>query len=427
MPKDTAALKVLQGLAAATGLAAEPLGYYSAVGDLPEDAHPHVKRVRHIIPAALDLPLGVPTSIISAMAVKNPILAAAAIPMNISSFMLGRKVGKGAGREQRRAAALIKKNKGQLLKPEDLKRIALERKKKRTLTAEDAGDLYWGNRKEMKEVWGDDWNKRGKKMTKEGMSAINASVASSFTDTDEEKTATIASKLKTLITGRSPLYHGTSPERAKQIVEEGLRPDLTGGITEVVGEHLQDLNKGLTFFERTGARGAGKASAMNYAGQQRALDEGGQMAKGVAEKLDWIANKLPGGAGKPLREVAGTAREAADDPAMLRQLAGIYRMAPGTKKGLVRADVPVWKREVVENPEIAGIKEKMEDLLLPLAGKAREALGPRIGPKAEPVVEGMLKGLAGKSAKQPFAKNVVLKGGIDPKYMGKRPAGELVD
>lgn len=89
-------------------------------------------------------------------------------------------------------------------------------------------------------------------------------INASFFD-EIEKIGGIRSGLKTLLTGRVPLFHGTTAERAAQIAEKGLIPHGSPGVTQLFPElAAKERNLAFTTLSKGGAR--------MYAGQQAGMD-----------------------------------------------------------------------------------------------------------------------------------------------------------
>jgi hypothetical protein len=87
-----------------------------------------------------------------------------------------------------------------------------------------------------------------------------------------QKEAGLWSKLKTLATGRVPMYHGTSGGRAAKILREGIQPGQRGGIIDAVAQAaddpgFRDINEALTFATKD------KGMARQYATQQSLLED----------------------------------------------------------------------------------------------------------------------------------------------------------
>jgi hypothetical protein len=131
------------------------------------------------------------------------------------------------------------------------------------------------------------------------------------------------SKAKPLITGRTSLYHGTSPEYVESILREGLRPvagtnrtAITGGLAPDIREEAQKL---LYLTKK-------KREARAYAAQAEGLR----------------TNRYSGGQGEFRRE--------------LDQMAAMLN--PFATRGVLHAEVPLWKQEIAAhlrpNPEARG-------------------------------------------------------------------------
>lgn len=224
-----------------------------------------------------------------------------------------------------------------------------------------------------------------------------------------EKEASTASKLRTLLTGRTSLYHGTSPMRGAQIRQTGLKPDVKGGISEAVG--MDRANQGLTFTNRTGTNNAGKNDALNYAAQQRFLDEGVPFAD-VAKKVE-NAEFLP----KNVRDLAAEYPKAVNArvPATM-----INKLRPSTREGLLEARLPLSDvaNRAVRNPEIDVMAGQIgkNDPFNPIIDKIPEPVANLLGGRDK-----LNKDTIEYFAQAPFKNNVVLQGGIEPQHFGGRP------
>lgn len=230
------------------------------------------------------------------------------------------------------------------------------------------------------------------------------------------KQASVWSKLKALVTGRTDLYHGTSPERAAVIKKEGLLPNVSGGISENVG--IDHLNKDLVFTNRTGVLNSGKNQGSMYAGQQRFLEEG------VPYKN--VANQI---AEHPM--VPENIRTMARDYANIDNRAigaHLQQMRPSTtNQGVLRAQMPLSEvaARSVPNPEVQHLKGGVHGL------QANLEAAQVVGKIPEPIRrfaggdEAVHDFLVHQKMNLPFRTNEVLKGGIEPKYFGSRPIKEL--
>ena len=98
-----------------------------------------------------------------------------------------------------------------------------------------------------------------------------------------QKTAGVRAALKTLFTGRVPLYHGTSATRGAAIQAKGLLPDVGGGVSEKVMNLTTD-NRGLVFTTRSPAEAGG------YARSQAGID---RLANIRNPKIREIVNQVP--------------------------------------------------------------------------------------------------------------------------------------
>ena len=149
-----------------------------------------------------------------------------------------------------------------------------------------------------------------------------------------QKTAGIRSGLKTLLTGRVPLFHGTTAERAAQIAEKGLLPQGAHGVTQMFPE-LAAREKNLVFTS------LGKGAANTYAWQQAGADR----LQGMQGLLDRVNSSVQGTGVLP-----GKVRHFADKTRSMlgskgnnmarRQVETLLGALPGSGKKVVRADIP---------------------------------------------------------------------------------------
>lgn len=144
-------------------------------------------------------------------------------------------------------------------------------------------------------------------------------------------------KIKGLFTGKHYLYHGTSPTKASEILKSGLKPDMGGGISNLV--NLAHTNKGLVFTTKN------KDTAKFYARQQEAIEN---VSKNFA-KLEWLRRKLPEGKiKKALKDYTTPGSRKFLKPAMTRATMPFY------KGKVLKLEVPKKDIEgkVIRNPEI---------------------------------------------------------------------------
>lgn len=210
-----------------------------------------------------------------------------------------------------------------------------------------------------------------------------------------EKDAGLREGLKTLLTGRVPLYHGTSVGRARKIVKRGLKPQGASGISKRISNalalDLPEAEKGLAFTTRS------KDVANRYALQQAGLERV-DAAKGMVGKfLDKFSKHAPSSTTNYLNKANKALRTENEissmvDTALARQLGRL----PGKKK-LVRMDVPRAKLKSVEG--IGQELHKNPNLVL-----QREALKAK-HPKAEQLTA------------LPFIHDVPIKGGVGSEYI----------
>lgn len=93
------------------------------------------------------------------------------------------------------------------------------------------------------------------------------------------------------LTGRETLWHGSSEGRISKIREQGLRPNIGGGVSDTVG--LQAHNKNLVFTDKR------KSMAKMYASQQDNISKGSFNPNDIpGRKMDSLKAQLPGKVGK---------------------------------------------------------------------------------------------------------------------------------
>lgn len=126
------------------------------------------------------------------------------------------------------------------------------------------------------------------------------------------------------IDGRTTLYHGTSEESAKKIKQEGLKAKYTGvgsptskSITDILPEDIVNKSKGHSFLDKK------RFLAAHYAAQHRGDGKRSTEPSGEVIK-DWFKHFV------------------------------------GTKKGVVKARVPLWDKKTIKNPETYGSYEEWE-------------------------------------------------------------------
>lgn len=171
---------------------------------------------------------------------------------------------------------------------------------------------------------------------------------------EHEKTGGLREGLKTFFTGRIPLYHGSSASRVSSILEEGLKPQASRGISSVVG--VDALNDGLAFTTRN------KGVAKSYAAQQTALER----ADKLHAKFPKIMDRLRKSRLVPQRVTDFLGNHPPPDSTGLMQIAqsagpargallGVVGAAPG-KRNIARFDIPrsMVAQKAVANPEVTG-------------------------------------------------------------------------
>ena len=199
-----------------------------------------------------------------------------------------------------------------------------------------------------------------------------------------EKIAGIREAIVTALTGRVPLFHGTSKSVARKAVTKGLLPQGSKGVSSYI-PGLKKLEKGLSFTTRS------PKEAKRYAAQQVGL-----------ERAEALSRMLPSGLKKEIKKALPSAEMA--QVAKVRAAKGLASL-PGGKR-VVRASVPRKVLKGVEGnvPEVAG----------PLLGQMRK--GMQIAQ-----YQGGAKGRAARAAEGiaalPFLSVVTAKGGIPAKYI----------
>jgi len=141
-----------------------------------------------------------------------------------------------------------------------------------------------------------------------------------------------------------PLFHGTSAGRAKRILEEGLRPQGSKGISDVMG--LAGPEAGLAFTTLS------PSNAANYAMQQVGLERAPVLQRllgrlGVVAKKTTlpIPEKLRSGIQNVTHSIAGMT------PSETRPLAPVLGSLPGGKR-VLRMDVPRTSIREAVAPEL---------------------------------------------------------------------------
>lgn len=99
------------------------------------------------------------------------------------------------------------------------------------------------------------------------------------------KIAGVRDALRTALTGRVPLRHGTSAGRAAAIRSKGLLPDAAPGVSGAVSQQLADAQQGLAFTTRA------PNTAKTYARQQQGLEAFEADPVGHTERLRGQAGK----------------------------------------------------------------------------------------------------------------------------------------
>lgn len=199
-----------------------------------------------------------------------------------------------------------------------------------------------------------------------------------------EKIAGKREALKVLLTGRVPIYHGTSKRNARSILDQGLRPQGSRGITTHFPE-VAAAEQGLAFGTRN------REVARVYARQASGLDKGDKLKRLVPERYRKAVHRLVD-KHAPTSEMEELGHKAVSlTPARVLQLTGLSRGR------VVRADVP---RRVLS--QVQGIGRELH--VNPVALRQREGLR-QVHPKLE------------QATAANFVTDVPLKDTLGPQYM----------
>jgi len=200
-----------------------------------------------------------------------------------------------------------------------------------------------------------------------------------------QKLGGVGGALRTLFTGRVPLYHGTSTARAAKILEEGLIPQAAEGATANVLKNVsagmaeamqpwQMAERNLAFTTRNPT--LAKTYGMQQAGRDR------------YDRLGTALQRVLGEQGSPLQMNA-------------INLLGIL---PGGKRAL-RANVP---RSYIHNAEHLSLEARLNPGFIDYRARVQHA---------NPTVKRLLQ----ETTAMPYATDVVLKGGVPAKYFRGSP------
>lgn len=210
----------------------------------------------------------------------------------------------------------------------------------------------------------------------------------------EKNAAGFRDAMRVALTGRVPLRHGTSPSRAAGILERGLQPGALPGVSaEIPG--LDDVQKGLAFLTRN------KGNANNYASQQAGLEQVPRMREEAAQQLHKFRERVA-----PLVERFAP-QHSERLTAALDTVGGMAQGAPALHVARV-AKLPGQTLEARVPRQLVRAQEAQS----PEAGKVLETL------RSADMPEGTARALAGT----PFMGDVIMKGGLDPKYIKGSPA-----
>jgi len=240
-------------------------------------------------------------------------------------------------------------------------------------------------------------------MSPEGVKTWSKSAAVFHGFSDElVKIAGVRDALRVALTGRVPVYHGTSVGKAKKILQEGIAPDIGGGISE----HLitaSSVNKGLGFSALS------PGVAQTYATQQRGLERG-------EELINFLRNKtFPGSSF--LGELTG------ELPAMKVHLARRLGVFPGGKQ-VVEARIPrkMLAQQEFLNPEALSVESDIPKSLTHIMDSSSVSSPLRTlnaaYETAAPTIRSVDKTLRGLG----FMSDVVQRGGIHPQNIVGSPS-----
>lgn len=235
-----------------------------------------------------------------------------------------------------------------------------------------------------------------------------------FDDLGLQKEAGIRDALQVALTGRVPLRHGTSAARAARILETGLQPGASHGVSQAVdalrdatghavGPGLGQLQEGLAFLTRH------PAEAQMYGRQQSALEKAPAVrasAQNALDRLLQLRERVPA-ALAPARDALGAAHETGTRALASVSDLGLARLQANTPEvvnatHVLEARVPrVQLRSITSAHPEAGqlLTQRLDGVAA--AGDAipeeRKALARAIAPTA---------------AGAPFMRNVVVRGGL---------------
>ena len=200
-----------------------------------------------------------------------------------------------------------------------------------------------------------------------------------------DKEAGVLDALRTAVTGRVPLYHGTTADIGRRAMTEGLRPQATKGVSDLLG--LSKGEKGLSFLTRVPKEA--KHYAKQAVGIRRAKKMKALLGKHAPEVVKKLKEKVPEEV-RPVVELSG---------------ARILGSLPGGGKKILKAQIP---RNVLRSSE-GGIPE----LAGPRLALQREALSVQ-----HPWMEQLVTG--------PFLRSTSMKGGVPAKFIKGSPQYQRV-
>ena len=208
------------------------------------------------------------------------------------------------------------------------------------------------------------------------------------------KQAGIRDALRVALTGRVPLYHGTQKEYGKRILQEGIQPGASKGVSDMI-PGLKPMEEGIGFATRSPAQG--KMYATQAAGIKR-LDN---LPEGLRKRLpDSVLEHVD-----------------TDSPVKM-QLARLAGILPGGGKQVMKAHVPRKELAKMEtgipelevNQALTDARENLTNVLERQLGYNEVAGGKSLGSHA-----------ADYLTTKAFAPAVALKGGLPSKYIKGAP------
>lgn len=160
---------------------------------------------------------------------------------------------------------------------------------------------------------------------------------------EQNKAGGLREGLKVLLTGRMPVFHGTSAARGAKILKEGLKPQGASGISQKVTEALTpamsrgdiplaQAEKGLAFTTLN------PTEAATFAAQQAGMDRFVR-GQGLLSNLLGRGTSLPGKLGLGAHKAQEAVASASPVHPFTRPITSFLGALPGGKR-VVRADIP---------------------------------------------------------------------------------------